>query len=99
MTIFSRTYYGNGNISSEYPRVGKKTHGLAKWYWEDGTLMWEIPYRNNMRHGIRKEYSRDGSLEKEIVYIDDVMRSDIDISNRLVRTTLFGEAANEIHNQ
>jgi antitoxin component YwqK of YwqJK toxin-antitoxin module len=69
-TEIKRTYWGNGKLQSERPRVDGVLHGTVKWWRESGQLSSEHIYVDGKRHGIMKWWYQDGQLESEHTYVD-----------------------------
>jgi antitoxin component YwqK of YwqJK toxin-antitoxin module len=64
------TYWENGQLRSETPRVGGKRHGMEKWWHPNGQLDSEYPYASGMLHGMMKYWHPNGQQESEQSYVD-----------------------------
>jgi antitoxin component YwqK of YwqJK toxin-antitoxin module len=62
-TKIERTYWGNGKLRSETPRVGGKRHGLQRWWYSNGQLGSEKPYVDGVVHGMAKYWNRNGDID------------------------------------
>ena len=57
-----QTYYRNGQIQEEQPRLKRRIHGVLRRWHKNGVLALEQPHENGVAHGICRQWTEDGKL-------------------------------------
>ena len=57
-----QTYYRNGQIQEEQPRLKGRIHGVLRRWHKNGVLALEQPHENGVAHGICRQWTEDGKL-------------------------------------
>ena len=57
-----QTYYRNGQIQEEQPRLKGRIHGVLRRWYKNGVLALEQPHENGVAHGICRQWTEDGKL-------------------------------------
>jgi antitoxin component YwqK of YwqJK toxin-antitoxin module len=69
-TEIKRTYWGNGQLCSEYPCADGTPHGVWKWWYRNGQLRSEQSYVGGVLHGVERWWYPNGQLRLEESYVD-----------------------------
>ena len=68
-----KSYWGNGNISSEIPYKNGKRNGLFKRYYINGNIKYEIEYKDGLINGLYKAYYwLNGDIKYDVEYKDSL---------------------------
>ena len=57
-----QTYYRNGQIQEEQPRLKGRIHGFLRRWHKNGVLALEQPHENGVAHGICRQWTEGGKL-------------------------------------